>query len=372
MSWKRAIARKTQWFRPRAQSFAPIRREELRALLASMSDDELRRLLAPIDNQSRPNVNPLRETTRDIELLALNVKAMGYQLARQLGASLSTEGPAKPPAVGLGSKLATQADIESEWFAYWCRILRLRPVYHRKLWEFAYLLQSLNEAGALMPGHRGLGFGCGVEPMASYFASRGVNVTMTDLPPEDARAAGWATSNEHAPNLMHAHNPSLVDRETFLRQVEYRNVDMNAIPDDLRNFDFCWSICALEHLGSIELGLAFIENSLETLRPGGVAVHTTEFNMNPAGPTIDNWMTVLFQQHHIEGLARRLQARGHRVAALDFTPGDGPLDQFIDLPPWRDETIATIGGGAGPALHLKVGVDGFPCTCIGLAITKAG
>ena len=56
MSWKRAIARKTQWFRPRAQSFAPIRREELRALLASMSDDELRRLLAARESEPGPAV----------------------------------------------------------------------------------------------------------------------------------------------------------------------------------------------------------------------------------------------------------------------------------------------------------------------------
>lgn len=365
MNFKKTLARNTRWLRgvpkPRDTS----------SDAAVFSDKELQRLLAWVDGQSHPTINPLRIATRDHELLALNIKAMGYQLARQLGASLSTEGPDVPPMVNLGSKLSTQADIESDWFAYWCRQLRLQPMYHRKLWEFAYLLQAFHEAGQLKPGQRGLGFGCGVEPMASYFANLGMRVMMTDLSSEDARAAGWATNNEHAPNLLHAHNPSLVDQETFLRQVDYRNVDMNAIPDDLRDYDFCWSICALEHLGTIDLGLTFIENSLKTLRPGGVAVHTTEFNINPDGPTIDDWVTVLFQRKHIEALAQRLEAEGHKVATLDFNAGDGPMDHFIDLPPWSEGSMATLSRNLGQPLHLKVGSDGFPCTCLGLTITKA-
>jgi len=31
------------------------------------------------------------------------------------------------------------------------------------------------------------------------------------------------------------------------------------LPADLTGFDFCWSICALEHLGTIAQGLDFIK-----------------------------------------------------------------------------------------------------------------
>jgi hypothetical protein len=356
------------------KGLVPWRRSEggQAARPARLTNRDMRALMAILNDQSQPNMNALVEATRNLDFLALNVKAMGYELAHQLGKTLRRDPPPEPGMAHLGTKLCTQADIESDWFAYWCDKLRMHPIYHRKLWEFAYLLQVLHETGMLRAGLKGLGFGCGSEPMASYFASLGMRAHITDLPPDDARSAGWAINNEHAPNLLHAHHASLVDRETFLRQVTYQNVDMNDIPADLVGYDFCWSICALEHLGSIKQGLTFIENSLDTLRLGGVAIHTAEFNLNPDGPTIDNWITVLFQRRHIEALAERLERQGHKVAAMNFDPGNGVLDRFIDLPPWHDSTQGMLSAGLGQPLHLKVAADGFACTCIGIVVRKRG
>ncbi|GGE85799.1 class I SAM-dependent methyltransferase [Sphingomonas prati] len=261
-------------------------------------------------------------------------------------------------------------DIESDWVRHWCGELKIPVIYHRKMWEFGYILQATHDGGALRPGARGLGFGCGFEPIPSYLAAHQVDVTMTDLPPEDMRTAGWSTNNEYAATLEHARAAHLVDRETFERHVSHRYCDMNAIPDDLAGYDFCWSICALEHPGSIDLGLRFVEEAMKTLRPGGVAVHTLEFNIDGNGPTIDNWMTVLFQQKHIEALADRLRAQGHQVAPLDFDAGNAPMDQFIDLPPWHGSTKGLLSQAMGQSYHLKVGVDGFVATCFGLIVTK--
>lgn len=147
---------------------------------------------------------------------------------------------------------------------------------------------------------------------------------------------------------------------------------MNAIPADLSGYDFCWSVCAMEHLGSIEQGLAFVENSLAPLKPGGISVHTMEFNIDPDGPTVDNWPTVFFQRRHIETLAERLRAAGHIVAPLNFDAGDRPLDRFIDLPPWGDGTKAALAQALGQPLHLKVAADGFVVTCFGMIVTKGG
>jgi hypothetical protein len=47
--------------------------------------------------------------------------------------------------------------------------------------------------------------------------------------------------------------------------------------DDLSTYDFIWSSCSLEHLGSLELGEQFIYNSLKHLKPGGVCPHD-EYN----------------------------------------------------------------------------------------------
>lgn len=328
-------------------------------------------LVALLNDQSQPNLNALSILVRNIDLMALNIKTMGYELARQLTAALPVHTETAARHVGLASKASTQADLESDWVAHWCGQLRIPFLYHRKLWELAYILQAVHDGGHLRPGARGLGFGCGSEPMASYFAAHGVLATITDLPAEDSRARDWSGTHQHAAAVETAFHPALVDRARFDAHVRYRAVDMNAVPADLTGYDFCWSMCALEHLGSIAQGLAFIENALATLRPGGMAVHTTEFNINPDGPTIDNWPTVLFQRRHLEDLAGRLRARGHHVAPFDFDTGDKPLDRFIDLPPWHDGALEAISRGLGQPLHLKVGCDGFIATCFGLVVTKA-
>ncbi|WP_333573269.1 methyltransferase domain-containing protein [Sphingomonas sp.] len=336
------------------------------AKLTSADREKMKLLLSLVDEQSRPNINALSELVKNLPLAYLNIKTFGYDLARRLSeVTPLPSGDQEPGYLGLPCKTSIQADIESAWSAYWCRELQIPVTYHRKVWELVYVLQVLHEHGHRRAGARGLGFGCGVEPLPSYFASRGIEVTMTDMEPDRAQAAGWATTSQHTASLELAFHAHLVDRATFDDKVSLRYVDMNAIPADLQDYDFCWSVCALEHLGSIQKGLEFIRNSLKVLKVGGVSVHTTEFNINPNGPTIDNWGTVLFQRHHFEQLAAQLVAEGHRVAPLDFSLGDKPFDRFIDLPPFHHDLPDAITDWLGAPQHLKVAVDGFPATCFG-------
>jgi len=339
--------------------------EDLKTLLANM--------LQQVDASGHPNLAPLAAKLRDIDNIGLNIKFFGYELARALADQLPIRTGLVPTHVGLKSKPSTQADLESDWAAYWSSQLKVPVVFHRKLWELTYVLQTVHEHGLIRTGVRGLGFGCGEEPLTSYFAAAGVNVTVTDLPPEEMQSAGWAAGNQHLSSREACFKEHLVSREQFDRNVELRYVDMNAIPPDLKDFDFCWSVCALEHLGSIEKGLSFIENALGTLRPGGLGVHTTEFNFANDEQTIDNWPTVLFQRRHFQDLGKRIQAAGHFVAPLDFDVGRKPLDRFIDLPPfthgWPENLRAQWGGGEQ---HIKLSIDGFPCTCFGIIIKKAG
>lgn len=286
-----------------------------------------------VDDQSRPTRNALAEIAKNVRLIELNVKSFGYDLALRLARDLPVRTDTVASHVGLQSKPSTQMDIESEWSAHWAAQLKTPVIYHRKLWELAYVLQAIYEHGHLMPGARGLGFGCGREPVASYLAANGVAVTVTDLPHKEAHARGWVESNQHLDSLEAVYFPHLVDRSVFDTLVTSSFADMNAIPADLTDFDFCWSTCAMEHLGSIQQGLDFVENSLGTLRPGGLSVHTMEFNVESDGATIDNWVTVLFQQKHLEQLAARLRAQGHSVAELNFDCGNQPMDKFIDVPP---------------------------------------
>lgn len=328
-------------------------------------------MLSLLNANDQPNMNSLNEIARNINILSLNVKAFGYDLAQKMAAALPPRGETVAQRQYLPSKLSTQADMESDWVAHWCRQFHAAVIYHRKLWELAYVAQALFDHDMIAPGRRGLGFGCGREPVASYLAAHGAIVTVTDLPAGDAEGRGWAETGQHVASLDQAYDPSYLDRATFNERVGFRAVDMTAIPDDLLGYDFCWSICALEHLGSIEKGLSFVERSLDTLRPGGISVHTTEFNIDNSGRTVDNWPTVLFQQRHFHELEQRLAAAGHRLAPLDFDPGTGILDRFVDLPPWQHDMPPEIADWVGPAMHLKVGVDGFVATCIGFAVQKA-
>lgn len=257
------------------------------------------------------------------------------------------------------SPLCRQADFETPWFAWWTESLGERLRYHRKLWEFVFVAQALHERGLLRMGARGLGFGVGHEPLPAYLAARGCRITATDLDPDEAARVGWIDTAQHAAGLGPLRRPDLCPPHVLAERVDFRPADMTAIPADLAGFDFCWSACALEHLGSLAAGLDFVEASLATLRPGGVAVHTTEFNLTSDDDTVDHQGTVLFRARDLRGLADRLTAQGHHVAPLDLTPGDAPLDRFLDLPPYRPEP------------HLRLALEGFESTSVGIIVTRA-
>lgn len=326
-------------------------------------EEMLRRTTA----DGRPNINALWLRINDIDLARLNIKNLGYELAVRLAPEIPPP-PSRYAPIGLSCRPCRQDEITSEWFAYWCAELHLAPLFHRKLWEFAFILQSLQELDLLRPGVRALGFGCGEEPIPSYLANRGVDVTVTDLEPEAVAGTGWAETAQHTGTLRQAWRPDLIDWETFEKRARLEYVDMNRIPEHLVGYDFCWSICSLEHLGSIANGLEFVRNSLSTLRRGGYALHTTEFNYADDNETLDNWQTVLFQRKHFEGLATRLRAEGHRVFPLDFNKGTGVLDRFVDLPPYAHQTSSSWDGTQ--TAHINLSIDGFSSTCFGLLVQR--
>jgi hypothetical protein len=142
---------------------------------------------------------------------------------------------------------------------------------------------------------------------------------------------------------------------------------MNHIPDDLRGYDFTWSTCSFEHCGSLELGLRFLERQMECLRPGGVAVHTTEFNLSSNDDTLAEGPCVIFRLRDIEDVCRRLTEQGHHVEPLDLDPGSDELDRFVDPPPYYESAKEPYGR----IKHLRLSLAGYASTSIGLIIRKA-
>jgi hypothetical protein len=301
-----------------------------------------------VTDQGHPNINDLWRLTKDLQALRLNVKALGYELARTLESNLQSIPVEHARIVKLDSKPTTQADIEARWCRSWCATLRERPRYHRRLWESAFVLQALFEADALISNAKVLALGPVDGSVISHLARSDVRSTV--LSPTEP-----------------THRDDLVDGYTFGNNVKFRPLAEGL--DGLSGFDACWSIGNAGRMGSIRQGMDFILQTMEVLKPGGVAVHVFDFNFADDQQTIDNWPSVLFQRQHIEALAKEMQARGHAPRALDFHVGHQPLDRFIDIPPFdNDQTVAFSGlwRDGWQSAHLKVAIDGFAVTSFGL------
>lgn len=243
-------------------------------------------------------------------------------------------------------------------YAFWCDLSRDPPRFHRKQWEFWFIFTALRERGKVAPGMRGLGFGVGSEPMADAFASLGCRIVATDQAHETAQAQGWDINSEHADGLKAVRTHRLSSENVFFANVSFEIADMNAIGAHLRAFDFCWSSCAFEHLGSIRNGLDFVRNSVGALKPGGVAVHTTELHMDSNDATFESPKLSIFRRRDFEQLARELRAEGHHVAPLNFYLGAHELERYVDLPPYC----------ADPCLRLEI--SGHRSTSFGIVVTR--
>jgi hypothetical protein len=330
-----------QRFRPKpSQKAAPVVEDQLQLVNA----------------EGQPNINDLWRATKDIEMLKLSVKALGYELARTLEPRLQAIPVDPHKVIGMDSKPATQADLETRWCRGWCAELRERPRYHRRIWECSYILQALFEGGALAAGSKVLALGTPEAAVLSHLARTDVRSVV---------------SGPHPPRLR----DDLVDQISFNRNVQHRNATGSAIGEGLSGFDACWSVGQAASMGSIRQGMDFVVRSMNVLKPGGLAVHLFDFNFADDDRTIDNWNPVLLQRRHIEALAAELKAAGHLPARLDFHVGHQPLDRFIDPPPFEtDRTMAfdRLWRDGWQAAHLKVAIDGFAVTSFGLICRRGG
>ncbi len=249
------------------------------------------------------------------------------------------------------------ADFVRPEFRTICAEMGIAPRFHRKIWEWAFIIHHLRRLEMLQGGKRGLVFGVGIEPLPALFAHLGANVTATDAP--EGVGLGWSKDGQFAAKLDDLHVPSIVDLETFRRHVSYATCDMNAIGDEFTGYDFCWSSCCFEHLGDLEAGLAFVVNSVEkTLKPGGIACHTTEFNLSSNDATIEAGETVIYRRRDMERLVQLLRDRGHHVEPFNIAPDQHPFDFYVDVPPYVQNP------------HLRLKLFGYTSTSVGLVIRR--
>lgn len=237
----------------------------------------------------------------------------------------------------------TAAQFDEPAFARWTAELKMPRRYDRRDWESVYLLQVLSRYGMLRPGARGLGFGVGIDKLPAAMASHGCTVVATDRAGERLRSVEVLRF------------PEICSDEVFDRQVSSRAADMTAIPRDLTGFDFVWSTGALERLGSIDAGLAFVRDAIGCLTYGGLAVHTTTLNLSSNEDTAEDFETVVFRKRDLEKVAIDLVSRGHYVAQFSYDQGSSPTGKHA---------------GTSPDEQLRVSVDGATATSFGIIVRR--
>lgn len=250
------------------------------------------------------------------------------------------------------SQLCTASQFEDAAYAEISEAMAFPPGKGRARWEQVWIVSLLATEGLIAPGKRGLGLQVARERVAALVASRGVEVVATSDEVADAEAAETRRTWLFYPEVCHI--------EEFDRLVRFTGLELDALPRMAEGgFDFCWSIGVTSRLRSIEATLAFFEASLAPLRPGGLALHTFNFNLASDGPTLETRNLVLLRRRDIEALADRLMQAGHRLLPFNTHPGIEKQDERV-----RVEKEGT------PGLRQRHG--NMVATSFGLAIRKAG
>lgn len=149
-------------------------------------------------------------------------------------------------------------------------------VFHRKIWEFNQALYGLRTLNRLAPEATALGIGCGHEEFMYFLANRIRRVIATDL-----YEGVWIGGESDADVLNHPEKYAPFKyREDHL---EVRRMDALALEAGDRSVDFVFCLSSIEHFGSRRDKLTSLREMHRILKPGGVAVLTTEVVLNRLG-----------------------------------------------------------------------------------------
>lgn len=261
----------------------------------------------------------------------------------------------------LGSTVCRYEHLHAPWFTKWNAKLgshQIHPVNpglsYRKIWEWCAITEVLHSRGMLASDRKGLGFAVGSEALPALFAAYGVEVLATDLAP-DLSQEHWLATGQHAASVDGLYREDLLNRSDFDRLVSFQHADMRTLQGlPCTTFDFVWSSCSLEHLGTIEDSFRFIEAAMDLLKPGGIAVHTTEYNVSSNEDTILEGNEVIFRRQDIERIDHRLRNKECGLDRVDFYPGNHEHDLACDNPPF-------LKNGR---MHLKLRLFGYVTTSI--------
>jgi SAM-dependent methyltransferase len=172
--------------------------------------------------------------------------------------------------------------------------LRESPRFHRKQWEFAMIFLALQKSGFLKPDKFGLCLGGGKERVLYAIARHIRQLVVTDL---YERETTWDSARTDNPDhFIKTDKPFEVDDAKLKAQrMDMRNLDFAD-----NTFDFCYSSCAIEHIGVYADFLQHLNEVHRVLKEGGVYVFTTEFHFG--NETIEDANNFIFSADYLNKL----------------------------------------------------------------------
>lgn len=241
--------------------------------------------------------------------------------------------------------------------------LRELARFHRKQWEFAMILLALRRRGALRPDAVGLSMGAGKERLLYAVAHNVRRVVATDLYDPGTE---WDKARTADPDrYIKEDKPFPVDDA----KLEGLRMDMRSLDFEDATFDFCYSSCAIEHIGGREDFLKHLSEAHRVLKPGGVYALTTELHYG--AETIEHAHNYYFSPGYLRDL----------VAESDFA-ADPEIDARIahhrinyPLPPNLDRLCFHGPDGLGNRLlgeapHVQLLLGRHPFTSVSVVLKK--
>ena len=223
----------------------------------------------------------------------------------------------------------------------WRRALRDLDVYrkgapfHRKAWEFAHAVYGLRKLERLAPNAVALGVGSGHEMILYFLANKVAKVVATDL------YEGSFAEREGSPHMLHC--------PEMFAPFHYRKDHLEVLATDARKldfpsgtFDFVFSFSAIEHFGARRDAVTALREMLRVLKPGGIAVITTELILNRLGKT--------------RGFFRRSEIEDVFVASTGFEIVGGNVDYRIERRFVRGAVEFPQGKLGEPCIVLRKGL----------------
>jgi len=177
---------------------------------------------------------------------------------------------------------------------------------HCKQWEYAQLLEVRQKLAA--NARRLVGIGCGCEKTIPLVGRGAERCTVTDL---YGREDAWQTA--HA-------NPKRVFPE--MTNLEVHSMDMRRVDLPKRSADFVWSLCAVEHAGTLLDIISAVRQAGELLDEDGLLFISTELNLGKRDYRTSN--TVFLSRPMITQI---VQSSGlHLFAPIELRISDHPMN----------------------------------------------